>query len=128
MTLHQYKYDDRTLGLNGEQPAPVPAGWQIAEGNEDDIKVCGARPWQSNFLVFALGDMYGTAMSQTGPCARSCCADLLCVYLCMRASRLGVGQKVASSQLVRDASGVRTLRENADVLLRLITDATSWGK
>jgi hypothetical protein len=39
----------------------VPAGWQIADGTADDMRVCGAHPWQSNFLVFANGDLYGTA-------------------------------------------------------------------
>ena len=61
MTLHRRKVDDRTYVQDGQQPLPVPAGWQIAEGNADDIRVCAAHPWQSNFLVFANGDPYGTA-------------------------------------------------------------------
>jgi hypothetical protein len=40
----------------------VHAGWQIAVGNADDIRVCRAHPWQSDGLVFANGDLYGTAM------------------------------------------------------------------
>ena len=62
ITLHRHKVDDRhTIVKDGQQPLPVPAGWQIAEGNADDIRVCGAHPWQSNWLVFANGDIYGTA-------------------------------------------------------------------
>jgi hypothetical protein len=43
------------------QPLPVPAGWQIAEGNADDIRVCAAHPWQSTYLLFANDHTYGTA-------------------------------------------------------------------
>jgi hypothetical protein len=61
MTLHGHKFDDDTSELDGKQPLPVPAGWQIAEGDEDDIFVCATYPWQSEHLVFANGDCYGTA-------------------------------------------------------------------
>ena len=61
MTLHRLKVDDRTIVKDGESPLPVPAGWQIAEGNADDIRVCAAHPWQSVCLVFANGHAYGTA-------------------------------------------------------------------
>ncbi len=61
MTLHRRNVDDRTWVRDGQQPLPVPAGWQIAEGNADDIRVCAAHPWQSDYLVFANGDGYGTA-------------------------------------------------------------------
>ena len=51
------------------------AGWQIAGGDADDVRVCAAHPWQTNWLVFANGDIYGTAMcnnpSYKGACARS---------------------------------------------------------
>ena len=53
------------------------AGWQIAGGDADDVRVCGAHPWQSNYLVFANGDAYGTAMSHPsyrGACARRAAA------------------------------------------------------
>ena len=63
MTLHRHKVDDRTIVTDGHQPLPVPAGWQIAEGNADDIRVCAAHPWQSGYLVFANGDRYGTGHS-----------------------------------------------------------------
>ncbi len=95
MTLHLHKVDDYTSPLmhniNGlmpsgvvgdyvewdssEQYLNVPAGWQIADGDADDVRVCGAHPWQSWWLVFANGDSYGTAMcnmsSFIGACARS---------------------------------------------------------
>ena len=54
------------------------AGWQIAGGDADDVRVCAAHPWQSYNLVFANGDYYGTAMcnqpSHTGACARRAAA------------------------------------------------------
>jgi hypothetical protein len=65
LTLHCHKVDDSTLASDGHvshQPLPVPAGWQIADGNADDIRVCGAHPWQSYYLVFANGSGCGTAM------------------------------------------------------------------
>ena len=52
------------------------AGWQIAGGDADDVRVCGAHPWQSDWLVFANGDAYGTDMynSNIGACARRAAA------------------------------------------------------
>ncbi len=53
------------------------AGWQIAGGDADDARVCGAHPWQSEWLVFANGDCCGTAMcnpSHIGACARRAAA------------------------------------------------------
>ena len=54
------------------------AGWQIAGGDADDVRVCAAHPWQSFYLVFANGDRYGTAMcgnpSHIGACARRAAA------------------------------------------------------
>lgn len=61
MTLHRHKVDDRTLVSDGDERVPVPAGWQIADGNSNDARVCGAHPWQSNYLVFADGGAYCTA-------------------------------------------------------------------
>jgi hypothetical protein len=67
MTLHSHKIDDRTLVRDGDKPSQVPAGWQIAVGDADDIRVCGAHPWQSHWLVFANGDFCGTAMCYDPP-------------------------------------------------------------
>ena len=54
------------------------AGWQIAGGDADDVRVCRAHPWQSEWLLFANGDAYGTAMcsipSHIGACARRAAA------------------------------------------------------
>ena len=56
-----HRVDDRTVVKVGQQPVHMPAGWQIADGTADDMRVCGAHPWQSKYLVFANGDLYGTA-------------------------------------------------------------------
>ena len=48
---------------SSEQSLNVPAGWQIADGDADDIRVCGAHPWQIFYLVFSNGHAYGTAMT-----------------------------------------------------------------
>jgi hypothetical protein len=64
MTLHVLKVDDRTKVRNGKELVHVPAGWQIAPGDADDIRVCGAHPWQSDCLVFSNGNGCGTAMCQ----------------------------------------------------------------
>ncbi len=61
MTLHRHKVDDSTIVEDGNQPLDVPAGWQIADGSADDVRVCGAHPWQSRYLVFADGVVCGTA-------------------------------------------------------------------
>ena len=63
MTLHSHKVDGGSLASDGMKPVHVPAGWQIAAGDADDIRVCGAHPWQSQWVVFANGDIYGTAMN-----------------------------------------------------------------
>ncbi len=61
MTLNRHKVDDSTIVDDGKEPLDVPAGWQIADGSADDVRVCAAHPWQSRCLVFANGDAYGTA-------------------------------------------------------------------
>ncbi len=63
MTLHLHKVDDRTDVDDGRKLVHVPAGWDIAPGDADDVRVCGAHPWQSYFLVFADDNhICGTAM------------------------------------------------------------------
>jgi hypothetical protein len=61
MSLHSHKVDDDTHVEDGNKPVHVPSGWEIAPGDADDIRVCGAHPWQSYGLVFSNGDAYGTA-------------------------------------------------------------------
>ena len=67
MTLHRRKVDDRKLVEDGCQPVHVPAGWQIADGSADDVRVCGAHPWQSDSLVFTNSDAYHTAATAGNP-------------------------------------------------------------
>jgi hypothetical protein len=61
-TLHVHKVGDRKLAQDGTKPVHVPAGWDIAPGDADDVRVCGAHPWQSDCLVFADTYCCGTAM------------------------------------------------------------------
>jgi hypothetical protein len=61
MSLHSHKVDDGTYVGDGKKPVHVPSGWEIAPGDAHDIRVCGAHPWQSWYLVFSNGDVYGTA-------------------------------------------------------------------
>ncbi len=74
-TLHGRKVDNSTIVKNGSERVPVPAGWQIADGTADDIRVCGADPWQSICLVFANGDGYITSMAS--PSDAGACLQLL---------------------------------------------------
>ena len=97
------------------------AGWQIAGGDADDVRVCGAHPWQSYYLVFANGDPYGTAMcgysSARGACARSGCGGDRKKYEIF-ASRPTTGKKVSSGHLTQDAQGARSTYDIIEVLLR----------
>lgn len=63
MTLHLHKIDDPgTYMQDCSIPLDVLAGWDIAPGDADDARVCGAHRWQSLYLGFSNGDFYGTAM------------------------------------------------------------------
>jgi hypothetical protein len=78
MTLHFRKIGDRTHLSDGMHPLHVPVGWQIADGNDDDARVCGAHDWQSSYLIFANGDAYGTnGMSHYKGAAQCCSGDEL---------------------------------------------------
>jgi hypothetical protein len=119
MTLHRRKVDDRTILQDGAQPLPVPAGWQIADGNSDDVRVCVAHAWQSDYLVFANGDRYRTSctlpsISELEGAARRY-GEMSCKIF---ASRLKTGKKVSSGNLQQDAQGVRATSGGMDVLLR----------
>jgi len=137
MTLHLHKVDDCTSPLmhniNGpmpsgvigdyvewdssEQPLNVPAGWQIVDGDADDIRVCGAHPWQSWWLVFANGDSYGTAMCNMSSCIGACALEHIRK---MFASHLALGQKfgLIRNGLKKDAELLRAKFDHCDVLLR----------
>ena len=72
MTLHRRKVDGGGVANwveDGNQPMHVPAhaGWRIADGNADDIRVCGAHAWQSSHLIFANGHAYGTTACSQKP-------------------------------------------------------------
>jgi hypothetical protein len=82
MTLHRHSFNFDSMMFHtpvqdGDQPALVPAGWQIAEGNQEDIFVCGSFSWQSRCLVFANGQAYGTGMVDYPHRPRTCRRALL---------------------------------------------------
>ncbi len=62
MTLHMHKVDDRCVVQDCDWPLPAPEGWQVADGNDNDIRVCGAHPWQSLYLLCKGGYRIGTAL------------------------------------------------------------------
>lgn len=62
MTLHSHKVDGRNLVKDGNRPLEVPAGWEVAPCDANSARVCGAHAWQSQWLVFANGDVFGTDM------------------------------------------------------------------
>jgi hypothetical protein len=94
MTLHRHLFDVdsfmfHTPVQDGDQPVQVPAGWQIADGNQDDISVCGDYRWQSHCLVVSNGAAYGTLMVDHPH--RSC--------TCMRVQLLLKSEIVGQSKL-----------------------------
>ena len=59
MTVHRHQVDRTAIVHDGNQQCEVPDGWIIAVGDEDDIRVCGAHPWQVEWLLFENGFPYG---------------------------------------------------------------------
>ena len=117
MTLHCHKVDDgNMLGYSISQKLPVPAGWHIADGNADDVRVCGAHAWQSDGLAFANGDVYKTAAPRCGNPEQAGAARRAETKLNF-ASRLQIGKKCATIALQQDAQGVSS-SFGRDVLLR----------
>jgi hypothetical protein len=114
MSLHSHKVDDRTLVQDGDKPVHVPSGWEIAPGDAHDIRVCGAHSWQSNGLVFSNGDRYGTAMCPTPSFAGATLNPSKNLIF----SRLKIGTKYDSGQLIQDERGARAKADSSDVLLR----------
>jgi hypothetical protein len=117
MTLHCHKVDDgtRAFYLSNKHKLPVPAGWHIADGTADDVRVCGAHAWQSDGLTFANGDVYKTAAYGAAPgenpgqagAARDAAARRAETKLNF-ASRLEIGKKWqdgANHALQQDAQG-----------------------
>jgi hypothetical protein len=118
MTLHRHKVDDRTEVRDGDQPVHVPAGWQIADGSADDVRVCGAHPWQSNELVFANGDTYGTEMCST-PWYIGALSQPTRWNNKILSLPLKIGRKWGSGEgLIQDAQEARGKYGGYDVLLR----------
>jgi hypothetical protein len=118
MTLRCHKVDDCTFVGDGSQPLPVPAGWQIADGNADDVRVCGAHAWQSDYLVFANGDICSTAgIRHERPGAARDAAARRAETKLNFASRLEIGIKGGNFALHQDAQGVSS-SFGRDVLLR----------
>jgi hypothetical protein len=117
MTLHFHKVDDKTTVYDGDEPRRVPAGWQIAAGSADDVRVCGAHGWQTVVLVFADGSACYTAVSAGGRGGRDAAAEPSCRnFNC--ASRLKIGQIISGPYLKQDAQGARVEDMVADALLR----------
>jgi hypothetical protein len=116
MTLHSHKIDDRTYVSDGDEPSQVAAGWQIAVGDADDIRVCGAHPWQSWYLVFANGDYCGTAMcSLPSAIGKNSFTEQEKIKFF---SRLKIGKKWGEGYLIQDAQGVRSKYLYVEVLRR----------
>jgi hypothetical protein len=125
MTLHCHKVDDITRAHHfSSQKLPVPAGWHIADGNADDVRVCGAHAWQSDGPTFANGDVYKTAAYGAVPgenpeqagAARDAAARRAETKLNF-ASRLEIGKKLGNFPLQQDAQGVSS-KCGRDVLMR----------
>jgi hypothetical protein len=127
MTLHMRRVDDRTVVQDGRQPLDLPGeGWKIADGNSDDIRVCGAHPWQSSSLVFANGVACGTAMCNNPDYTigdpRNFCSSVekitnihkIPTWLILKSGRI----VKSDGSLVQDEKGARTSRSDRDVLLR----------
>ncbi len=93
MTLHFHQVDGKTHVSDGDEPRRVPAGWQIADGSADDVRVCGAHGWQTYLLVFADGKCCYTAACGTASCIgapRRCCrAKLQTLQLCLTPENRG---------------------------------------
>jgi hypothetical protein len=118
MSLHYHKVDDRTLVKDGDKPVHVPSGWEIAPGDAHDIRVCTAHPWQSCYLIFSNGDVYGTPMH---PVSSSIGTTRSSSKKTKFSSRLEIGKKVGSGGLIqgkREKRGARGKYDDADVLLR----------
>jgi hypothetical protein len=76
MTLHLRKFDDRTTA-NHTDAREVPAGWEIAPGDADDVRACKAHPWQSHWLVTADDRMIGTPLHPDSKVHGNCFSWLL---------------------------------------------------
>ena len=63
-TAHANSVDDRyRVTQDNTRLVAVPAGFEVAPGDADDVRVCSVHPWQSWYLVFADGSACGTSMN-----------------------------------------------------------------
>ena len=99
MTLHMHKVDDGTQLQDASQPVEMPAGWEVAPRDADSIRVCGAYRWQTQYLVLADGNMYGTAMNECSHLIGGCGKWLLTLR--------GGNSKKLKSRLTRENRVVR---------------------
>ena len=110
-TAHVHTADDKTIALDGAEPAELAAGWEVAPAQHDSYKVCYEHHWQCAWLVLANGDIHATGSNSRGTTG-------------------GWGYPPQLSRLVRNGSGSVSVKmgergvgppyahEGADVLLR----------
>ena len=63
MTLQRRKVDQEYDVFHQIEPRPkvaLPDGWRLAEGDADDVRVCGSHAWSSHYLVCRNRAAYGT--------------------------------------------------------------------
>jgi hypothetical protein len=63
-TAHSHWAVSRSMQRDGNTFVGVPAGFEVAPGDANDLSVCGAYPWESNALVFSDNSGCGTAAAQ----------------------------------------------------------------
>ena len=98
------------------------AGWRVAPGDADDIRVCGAHAWQSTWLVLADGSRYGTAMCNIPSKAGACSHVLPPPRMCCRRLTRETGKRYdGGGFLVHSPQGAHSAHGYADVLLRRIS-------
>jgi hypothetical protein len=68
-SLHARTVTAGTIGnyaQDGCTPVAIPAGWHVAPPDVEAMHVCGAYPWQSDWLVFSDGvTVAGTSICHT---------------------------------------------------------------
>jgi hypothetical protein len=129
MTMQMHKIDDNTkvhdgLYIGGPFKSQVPAGWQVAPGDADDLRACKNHPWQCSGLVFADGSLGFTCQSDNSKdrIGKSICSSRVRFAEPCNANisfNMMTGQKQNGSILVCDGTTVRTGNVGyCDVLVR----------
>jgi hypothetical protein len=65
VTVQQRYVNSFVLQQNGQTGGEVPAGFEVAPGDANDVSVCAAKAWQSDYLIFSDGSGCGTAACET---------------------------------------------------------------